>query len=274
VRAERRVNHRGLQRSLYRMQLDPGFAARLCARDAEAEASTGLGQAELAWLRAVDPAAISADRDGRRRAQLLRNVAGEFALSCAVAPTADWLDAFPASPQFHRAIAGDTSLALAFGDYARERAAGASESFASLVALECALARARRATRALPPLPAGTLALAPVAWLVELRDGVFAWATALRAALDRGKPAPRATLRGGEREIVLVAADPAPVATGRVRGVRAERLEPLVADFLAACEAGLPERERSAFASRRDVDPADVESVAREFLAEGVLVRA
>jgi hypothetical protein len=266
------VNHRGLQRALYRMQLDPGFAARLRARGAEAEASTGLGETELAWLRSADPAAISADRDGRRRSQLLRNVAGEFALSCAVPPAADWLEAFPASPQFHRAIARDTSLALAFCDYARERAAGASQSFVSLVALECALARARRATRPLPPLPAGTLALAPVAWLVELRDGVFGWATALRAALDRGQPAPRAPAGSNSHETVLVAGDPAATTT-RLRSVRAERLEPLVADFLAACEAGMAERELAAFAARHDVDPADVESVAKEFLAEGVLVR-
>lgn len=267
------MNHRGLQRALYRMQLDPGFAARLRARAAEAEASTGLAEPELAWLRAADPAAISADRDGKRRAQLLRNVAGEFALSCAVAPAADWLDGFPASPHFHRAIAGDTSLALAFADYARERMAGASESFASLVALESALARARRATRPLPPLPAGMLALAPVAWLVELGDGVFAWATALRQALDRGTPAPRAAAGSNERETVLVAGDPAAAST-RLRAVRAERLEPLVADFLTACAAGVPERELPAFASRHHVDAADVESVAKEFLAEGVLVRA
>jgi hypothetical protein len=74
-------------------------------------------------------------------------------------------------------------------------------------------------------------------------------------------------------ETVLVAGDPTPVAPGRVREVRAERLEPLVADFLTACSAGLPERELPVFASRHGVDLADVESVAKEFLAEGVLVR-
>ncbi len=270
------MNHRGLQRALFRMHLDPEFAARLRARDASAETSTALGEAELAWLRAADPAAVAADRDGRRRAQLLSNVAGEFALSCAVARAsdADWLDAFPASPHFHRAIAEDLSLPLAFAAYAQERAARISPRLATPVALESALARARRTTRGSRDLPKGTLVLATTAWLVELPDGVFAWAVVLRQALDRGEPLPAAALAPApESETVLVTSTPAATPM-RLRDAHAERLEPLVAAFLRACETGLAERDVAALAARHRIDLADVEGVAADFLADGILARA
>jgi hypothetical protein len=222
----------------------------------------------------VDPLALSADREGRRRAQLLRNVSGELALSLAAARGADWLETFPASAHFHRAIARDESLPLAFAAHAAERAAGGAAILASLVALETALARARRELRALPAGADGALHLAASARLVELTDGTFAWASALRQALDRGAGLPDAPrgLPPGSRETVLVASDP-PEPGARLRAVRAERLEPAVAAFLSACSDGLDAQGICAFCEPRGLEPSDVEGVIEEFAAEGVLAR-
>lgn len=268
------MNHRGLQRALFRMQLDPGFAARLRARDRGAEASTRLGSTELEWLRAADPVAVSADREGRRRAQLLRNVSGELALSLAAAREPGWLETFPASDPFHRAIAADTPLPLALAEHLVACAASRSQLLRSLVALESALARARRGLRSAPRADGSALVLAPSAWLVELADGTFAWASALRQALDRGTglPDPPRGLPPGSRETLLVAAGE-PAEGSRLRLARAERLEPAVADFLRACESGLEARGVSRFCAERGLEPAAVESVVAELIAEGILLR-
>jgi len=267
------VNHRGLQRALFRMQLDPAFAARLRANEAAATASTGLAERELDWLRAADPAALSADREGRRRAQLLRNAASELALSLSAANRPDWLDAFPASESFHRAIAGDLPLPLACAAHLATCAAGSSPALQSLLALETALARARREPRSPQQARTPGLWLASSAWLVELDDGTFAWASALRQALDsemRPPAAPRSPSRA--RETVLIAAGERP-PTSRLRPVRAERLEPAVAAFLCACADGLDARGSAAFCVEHGIEPAVFDPVVAEFVADGVLVR-
>jgi hypothetical protein len=276
------VNHRGLQRALFRMQLDPGFAARLRSGDRAAANSTRLDPAELEWLRAADPAAVSADREGLRRAQLLRNLAGELALSLAAARESDWLATFPASDHFHRAIAQDAPLPLAFAEYLAERVASRSALVRSLVELELTLARARRglrsAARAGVPgrrASAAGLVLAPSAWLVDLADGTFAWASALREALDRGARLPDAPrgLPAGARETVLIAADEPP-ARSLLRPVRSERLEPAVADFLRECARGLDARGIAGFCAAHGLEAEAVERVVEELVAEGVLQRA
>lgn len=252
------------------MQLDPAFAERLRRREAEAERSTQLEASELACLRGADPAAISADRGGRRVALLLRNVSGEFALSLAVSGTAEWLESFPASAHFHRAISEDTSLPLAFAAHVAEQTAHASAMLGSLIELESALARARRALRQAPECP-GSFALAPSAWLVELALGTFEWASALRLAIDRGSALPIAPPRREERETVLVAG--ATSGSGsRLRAVRAECLTPSVADFLRACLGGLDAAALATFCETQGVERAVVDAVLSEFIAEGVLL--
>lgn len=264
------MNHRGLQRALFRMQLDPGFAARLRARDGEAEASTRLGPLELEWLRAADPAALSADREGRRRAQLLRNVAGEFALCTTAARQPDWVERFTTSSHFHRAIGEDTSLPLAFAAYARERALHEPPAFASLVELEAALAHARRAADRSVDVARGVVVLAPSASLLELAEGTFAWAAALREALDLGAPLP-ASGAPGEREHVLIHAGPAP-SPFALRDARAERLEPDVAAFLRVCASGADASTRAEFCRERAIDPAELDAVIADFAADGILI--
>jgi hypothetical protein len=268
------VDHRGLQRALFRMQHDPGFARRLREREPQAERSTRLGPAELGWLRAADPAAVAADRDGRRRAQLLRNAGGELALAACVGPRGDgerdWLEAFPASEEFHAAVAEDASLPIAFCRHAARCAAGASRLFGALVELESALARARRDTRGSPAPGPDEVVLAPTAWLVELPDGTHRAAERLRRSLDAGRaPRPPWPALGRGSEAVLIAAGPRP-AVG-LSAVRAERLAPPVAAFLAACLRPQGAPARAAFARARGLDLLEVEAVARELAGEGVL---
>ena len=239
------MNHRAVQRALFRMQLDPGFAARLRAGGA----APGLGAAELALLRGADAAGLSADRDRRRRGQFLRNVSGEFARSCAAGVSAE---AFTSSPEFHAAVAGDASLPLAFGSYAARCSASGSRAQRALVALERALARARRELRAEVAPGPGELMLAPRAWLVTLPAGTLELAAGARAALA---PA------GEETVLVLGARERAPF---RLREVEAELVSPDLARLLESLE-----RPRSRCELR-----ADGNGIVDELLADGVLVEA
>ncbi len=274
------MNHRRLQRALFRMQHDPGFAERLRAAEPEAVASTGLGPAERACLAAADPAGIAADRDGKRAAQLLSNVSSEFPLSTRGLERdggrAAWTSAFPASREFHHAVSHDESLPLAFAAFAeREAARRGGTVLAGLVALEAAMARARRGARATPDPGPGEVVLAGTAHLLSVPSGLFAFATGLRVALDRaGAPPPRppAALESvREREDLLVAAGARPRAFG-LRPVRVEPLAPLPAAFLRRARAPLPAAARRAFAAEHDVDFDELASVVKEWCVEGILI--
>jgi hypothetical protein len=264
------------------MQLDPAFAGELRARDARAVASTGLAGADLALLLAADPVAVSADHQGRRRDQLLDNVASEFALCAARGPRGDgdpaWRQGFLASAFFHRAIAEDESLPLAFAAWLGAISPEAADpAFRALVALEAAMARARRRVRTLAPaVPRGALALAPTSWLVGLPAGSFDFASQLRRALDGERGAelpPGASLDGRSEETVLVAAGE-PEGSFALRPLRVESLTPLVARFLRLACAPLDDAALSRFAAEHGIDPAELETVAGEFVKEGVLLRA
>ncbi|MFI5314533.1 MAG: hypothetical protein ACHQ6T_02450 [Myxococcota bacterium] len=266
------MNHRGIQRALFRMQLDPRFAARVRARDSQALRSLPLAADELALVVAADPAALEADRDGRRRAQFLRNVASEFALSLAVAADESLAGEFCGSDEFHRAVAGDESLPLAFADYLSARLAGAGELVQALAGLESALARARRARRPAPRLAAGEVALAPWAELVSAPDGTLAAAARVRAALDRGDPTPkRVTVAGGRSERLLLRRAPEP-APFRLAEVEAERPSPELAALLARAAAPLDRASRARQAQRAGVSPAELEEIVAGLVAERILV--
>jgi hypothetical protein len=244
------VNHRAVQRALFRMQLDPGFAARLRAGESDA----ALGAAELALLRAADPAALSADRDGRRRQQFLRNVTEEFSRACAAGVPAD---GFTSSPEFHAAVAGDRSLPLAFGRYAERCSAAGSRAQRALVALERALARARRELRESSAPSPGELALAPWVWLVALPAGALELAAGVREGLDA---------EGEETVLVVAAREAAPF---RLRDVQAEPLSPELARLLAAAQKP---RTLAELARACGEAESDVAEIAGELVAEGVLV--
>ncbi len=129
--------------------MDAAFAQAVLAGQAEAVASTGLVDGDLALLRVVDPAALSADPGGKRRAQVLGNAASEFTLSLTAAAhrISDLLDAFPSAPEFHAAIAEDGRLPLAFAAYGIRRAAERDQrELLAVLELEAAMARLRRSS--------------------------------------------------------------------------------------------------------------------------------
>jgi hypothetical protein len=266
------VNHRTVQRALFRMQLDPQFAARIAARDPEAARSAGLGPDELALLSGADACALSADREGRRREQFLRNVAGEFALSLAAAARPELLAEFPASAEFHAAVAADGSLPLAFARHLAARTRAAPALVRALIELEGALARLRRVARSSPVLAAGEVALAPWVELLAVPAGTLAAAELLRAALDRGDPTPFAVeVSEAASELLLLRRTPEPPPFG-LPGVELEELAPALADLLARAAAPLGREARVAYARAVEVAPEELEDVVAGLVADRVLV--
>ena len=269
------------------MQHDPGFAAAIRRAEPRACATTALGAVELSWVQGLDPAAVAADRGGKRTRQFLRNVSSELPRCVALGPRGDgdptWIDGFPASPEFHRAVAAATSLPEAFAAFAdRHAAAIAAASFRALVGFEAEMVRARR--RPVDRLRPGPdrVVLSPWARTVELPVGTHALASALTTLLQRGAGSEALAacgrdggLRGAEAacEVVLLAAAAEQPRPGALRELRVEPLAPLLAQFLAAHETPLPRAKWSQFASERDLDAAEVEAVAADFLREGVLVQ-
>ena len=271
---------RALQRTLFRMQMDPGFAGRVFAREEAAVASTGLGEADLGLLLAADPVAVRADRDGKRVRQMLGNVAAEFALSLAAARDPDELLAgFPASDEFHRAIAEDGSLPLSFGERVRSRA-GEAPLPAALAALELALAHARRAPRPVPPPADGEVVLAPWAHLVDLPRGTHARAMELRSALDAGRPVAAILAAGlpaaesdGALETLLVVADPAKAGNRhRLPDVHVEEARGPVLRLLRRARLALDAEARRHLAAQVEAPVEALDAFVRELLDERVLI--
>ncbi len=270
------MNHRRLQRVLFRMLLDSGFGERLLARDPGALSSAGLPKTELALLWQADPAGITADAGGKRRAQLLRNLGSELPLASAVGPRGDgdatWLERFPASTSFHDAIMADRSLPLALAEWATARTSSTEPGFAALVALEGALLHTRRERPSDPPVGPGHWVRAARARLVSVPAGTFAYAASVRVALDRCAPPPRSPLAPANGTgVLLLVADP-PESPFALAPVRVEPLPPLVAHLLQRAEHPLDAAYLQNFARDHDLDPAELESVVKEFQSEGVLL--
>jgi hypothetical protein len=272
------------------MQLDPVFAAAVAAgADEERE----LGEKEREMLRNAGIAAVLADHGGRRRAQVLGNLASEFVLTLAEASRAglglDVLEGFPASEAFHAAIRAEKSLPLAFGAWLGTRLAGATRGLAAaLGALECGMARARRLDRPAPAPAPRQIALAPASWLLSLPDGTFEHAQRARAALDAGGPAPppeaSVELRTAEwvaagapgssplSETVLLVVG-AERKGHRLREVSPERLEPDVASLLRAAERPLGDDALAALADERGWRRDELDEFVVQLVADGVLRR-
>jgi hypothetical protein len=264
------TDHRRIQRALFRMQLDPRFADRLRAGDSQAVASTGLEAGDLELLAGAEPAAVSADRDGKRRAQFLRNVASEFALSLALAPDRRIAEEFPESLEFHSAVESDASLPLAFARHLEKRVTAAPLLVRAVAALECALAAARRARRTAPALGPGEVALAPWVELHRAPAGTLDAAARVRAALDRGESLSRPAVSADESEILLLRREPAP-APFRLPAVEVESLSPDLAELLALAAKPLAMTDRAAHAREASVSPAELEEVVGDLVAERIL---
>ena len=292
------TDHRRIQRTLLRMQLDALFAAAIFAGDREASASTGLDVPDLELFRSADPRAVAADREGKRRAQFLRNVTAEMQLSLRAARDTElgfhWIEGFLESPEMHRAIAVDERLPFAFAAYAERRvrtqherhvraeldARGAAIDASAgllpaLIALEIAMMHARRSQRAPPTLRAGEIAASERSTLIDLPAGAFDLALRLRQAIDTGRelePVSQSSSAPATMETVLLFAS-TPISPHRLREVEPERLTPVVAALLKLAREPIGPRELADFAAEHAVEPLDVDAFVASLAEEGVLVR-
>ena len=264
------------------MQLDAGFARALRAGDAAASASTGLEVDDLELLSGLDPAAVSADPGGKRRTQIVGNVALEFTLSLSASARSgrnpELLEGFCASPEFHRAIVDDRRLPLAYGEYALRRANEVGRAdLAAVIALEAGLAQLRRAaagSASATPRSAGeSVRLSSRARILDLPAGTHAWCEALyENGESAAAPAPPQGFPSELRETVLLFAH-------RVHGVhrpaevRTELLNPPVDELLRRAQRGLSRDERADFARSQAATPDELENFLASFLEEGVLER-
>ncbi len=290
------IDHRRLQRALFRMQLDTEFAAAVFGEDQAALGSLGLGPKEHALLLQTNLAAVSADPGGIRRTQVLANASSEFVLSLLVAGSVDqaFLQEFAHSPELHGAIDRDTALPFAFADYAEGWAEARDQrTLVHLVELERGLARTRRAHRHPDDaqLPAGTdLRLPRGARLLRLPQGVFTFAADLRVAFNSGRTLP-VTPETDEEQLEVIALVPRPGASVHsLAQVHAEGLAaPADELFLrlaqsgqaAGRDSGLPPgtgpafnaTARAGFAREAGASPEDLEAFIEGLVSEGLLVR-
>ena len=260
------MSHAEVQRTLFRMQLDPEFGAQLRRRAPEALGSVDLSTRELDWLCSADPRAIAADRGGARRAQFLRNVSSEFTLSlAALGPQA--LERFPRSSAFHEAVRQERPLPLALADHLWACAPSADRG---PIELERAMARARRALRDARPPRDDEVGLAPWAHLVDVPDGTLAWASDVRGSA--GASASRPPAPGRPHETLLLVATPEPPPFG-LRHVEVERVSDGLARLLVRLEPHPVSRAaREEHAAQVEANVAELESVITDLLREGVLV--
>ncbi len=269
------MNHRLLQKTLFRMLLDEGFRARVLGGDREAEPA--LEEAEFALLAELDPAALGADRGDSRRRQALGNLLGEFALTVAFAPES-WAvrglsNAFFSSSEFHRAIRADEALPLAFASYLEARFAQGSGLARDILRLEIAMLRCRRDRTAAPALAAGEVLLAPGQRLHEAPEGLAALAAAARVAIAEGRPPERPAPGRARPGRLLLSRRPGdnPHALPEVL---VEELSPAVAGLLELARQPLGLEGRVAFAAALGADAETVESFCAELVGDGVLLRS
>lgn len=270
------MNHRAVQRTLFRMLLDEDFRARVL----DGGELEGFDRRERSLLESASPACLSADRGGKRRGQILGNLVGEYVLSFAVSPASAERRGFPAAffttDLFHDAVMRDRRLPLAFAEYIESVAEREGDAaFSSFVALEAAMARARRGLRGDVSPGESEIVIAPGVELVELPGGTVALAERMRAALDAGERPPSVDALGGgsDREVAMAVGRPA--ANPRaLADVAVEVLTPAVATVLAAaarCPQGVG--DRAALAIELGAEPAALEEFVDSLVQDGVVRR-
>lgn len=255
------IDHRRLQRTLFRAQMDPGFAEQLFASD----------DPELALLRQASRAGITADPRGTRRLQVLGNATLEFRLCLAScdAPR-ERLDAFASSPEFHAAIEQDRPLPLAAGSYLC-RVLAAQPWPHALARLESALAEVRRANPTSPP-PPETWQRSARAQVIELPVGTLARAAEIQTALHAGKPCPPNPVAPSEhQEAILVYAKPSPNRWALADAIPEEVNEAVAALFQLA-EQPLDGASLEEFATGYGATAADLLPIMQEYRDEGALI--
>lgn len=277
------IDHRRLQRALFRLQLDEALATRVFAGAAADLDSLALSEAEVALLTAGGLAGVTADPGGRRRTQVLANASSEFTLSLAVAARLNqaYLQVFSRSPELHKAIRDDEPLPFAFASYARRIARSLGEpALEALVDFEEALARVRRAHRGDSTRRASTadLDLPLHSLLIPLPVGVFGFAEGLRLAIDRQQPLPVTPgIPPAPTELVLAVPRPAE-SVHLLAEVHAERLQPPTDELFRRIAGATAERpfdaaERARFAREQGAEPEDLEAFVDTLVSDGLLVR-
>lgn len=274
---EAAIDHRRLQRVLFRMFIDASFADAIFDDVLPVVQATGLGATELAWIRRAGRAAIGADKDQKRRGQVLGNVQSEYRSTLAVASVLGHgdrlIDDFAESPEFHDTVMHDGRLPRAFGAYAARRADRMGHAIAGdAVRLERAMVEARRFDAPVAPMPANGWRLSARARTVELADGAFAYIEAMNAALAAGRSPERPPSLGTARETILITAVNA--GPHRLREVSAERLEPAVADLIRHAQSGVTAEKAELIAVMHGAEAADVLDFARSLAEDGILDQA
>jgi hypothetical protein len=155
---------RAIHAAIVRMMSDP--ALREAVYRDPAAALPELPEEVRSWLAAPDRRAW--DVDPHRNGRLLSALLGEFGVSALALAALGWraprLHAFFGSPEFHRAIAGWSSLFFAFPAWllaSLSERGRASTGARAMVRLEAALAGVRRAEQLRPSVAAGCVAVAP-----------------------------------------------------------------------------------------------------------------
>lgn len=207
------MNPRAIQRAVVRMLFEPAFVAAIHG----ARAVPGLGEAERALLRRVDRRAFATDPF--RRARAVQAIVEEFPCSAAAIGLTR-VEAFLASPEFLRCLAGRASMGLEFAGWLAEQAAGVGR-------IEAAMARLRRVEVA--DARPGTLRCAPRLAPLSLPTGSLGWYEATRAWLGAAPlqtlaeqtlpagPPRRSPVRGrdpGEEHLLLEASEGGEMSLG------------------------------------------------------------
>lgn len=255
------IDHRRLQRTLFRAQMDPNFAAQVFAGNDPA----------LALIREASRAGIHADPRGTRRLQVLGNATLEFRLSLAGCdnPRAR-LEGFASSVEFHAAIEADRPLPLAAGAYLC-RVLSNQPWPSALARLELALAQVRRQASG-PNPPTGFWQCASRAAVIDLPVGTLARAGEIQSALHAGQACPANPVDPSEqRESILVYARPGANSWALLEAIPEEVNEAIAALFRAA-EQAIDAAALETFAAQFDASAADLLPLMHEYRDEGALV--
>lgn len=254
------IDHRRLQRTLFRAQMDPAFAAEILASDAP----------EWKLLQKASRAGMTADPHGTRRLQVLGNAMLEFRLSLASADDPRGrLESFASSPEFHAAIEHDRPLPLAAGAYLVRVLAGQSWPHA-LAQLELNLAEIRRAPLG-PTPPRGHWQRAHRARIMHLPVGTLARATAVQAALHAGQACPPAPPQDSDVEALLLHA-PAPEHRWKLADAIPEEVNEAVAALFHAASEPLDQDALEQFAHGYGATEADLLPLLHDYAQDGALV--
>jgi len=249
-----------LQRVVVRMLHDPAFAQAVFAGAGLPE----LTDAERGLLLASDPRAYRTDP--YRRSRLLQALIEEFPCATALVSRGgralDRVDAFLSSPDFHQAVQGRRSVALAWGCWLGVRAPG-------VAALEHAVARARRWRRPRGPGLALATGVQPVALQVgalarwqhlSARLGPEPLAALVGGAVDLGSPPPLAD--GHEHWVVVCSPDGQTGLVGGSEGTHA---------VLDQARTPVPMDRLLAALADADTDEATAREVLQALLEDGLL---